>query len=95
MLKTNKKKLNIKLRFANIPIFIALLILHTSYSFILAQSVGIGTLSPHGSALLDINASPLNNKGILIPRLTAVQRITMSGMVNSLLVFDTDSACFF
>jgi hypothetical protein len=59
------------------------------------NSVGIGTLMPNSSALLDVDASPGNNKGILIPRLTAVQRLAISAPANSLLVFDTDSACFF
>ncbi|MFY9307482.1 MAG: tail fiber domain-containing protein [Bacteroidia bacterium] len=59
------------------------------------NSVGIGTLTPHASALLDMDASPANNKGILIPRLTAVQRLAIPSPANSLLVFDTDSACFF
>ena len=60
-----------------------------------AQNVGVGTLTPDPSALLDINANPANNKGILIPRLTATQRLAIVSPANSLLVFDTDSACFF
>ena len=60
----------------------------------IAQSngVGIGTLTPAPSALLDIDAA---NKGILIPRMTATQRLAISSPANSLLVFDTDSSCFF
>lgn len=64
-------------------------------SFAQNNNVGIGTLSPKTSALLDIDASPANNKGVLIPRLTAVQRLAIPSPANSLLVFDTDSACFF
>lgn len=64
-------------------------------SFSQNNSVGIGTLTPAPSALLDINASPGNDKGILIPRLTAAQRLAISNPSNSLLVFDTDSSCFF
>lgn len=59
------------------------------------NNVGIGTLTPAHSALLDIDASPTNNKGILIPRLSAVQRLAIASPANSLLVFDIDSACFF
>ena len=59
------------------------------------NSVGIGTTSPDPSALLDIDASPANNKGILIPRMTAVQRLAIASPANGLLVFDTDSTCFF
>ena len=59
------------------------------------NNVGIGTLTPAPSALLDVDASPLNNKGVLVPRMTTNQRLTIPNPENSLLVFDTDSACFF
>src|ERR1035437_8690486 len=59
------------------------------------NNVGIGTLTPAASALLDIDASPANNKGVLIPRMTALQRLAIPAPANSLLIFDTDSACFF
>ncbi|MES2593655.1 MAG: hypothetical protein V4608_17355 [Bacteroidota bacterium] len=59
------------------------------------NNVGIGTLTPAPSALLDVNGSPANNKGILIPRLSALERLAISSPANSLLVFDTDSACFY
>jgi hypothetical protein len=64
------------------------------YSYAQSNNVGIGTLTPHPSALLDIDASN-TNKGLLIPRLTATQRLAIVSPANSLLVFDTDSACFF
>lgn len=58
------------------------------------QNVGI---SPNGaipdpSAALDI-VSP--DKGILIPRLTAVQRLAVQNPANGLLVYDLDSLCFY
>lgn len=59
------------------------------------NNVGIGTLTPAPSALLDIDASPSNNKGMLVPRLSAIQRLAIPSPSNSLLVFDIDSACFF
>src|SRR3972149_772262 len=59
------------------------------------NNIGIGTLTPAPSALLDIDASPGNNKGVLVPRMTALQRLAIPAPANSLLVFDTDSACFF
>ena len=64
-------------------------------SFSQNNNVGIGTLTPAPSALLDVDANPANNKGVLIPRMTAVQRLAIQAPANSLLVFDTDSACFF
>ncbi len=59
------------------------------------NNVGLGTLMPAPSAILDIDGSPANNKGLLIPRMTATQRLAIVSPANSLLVFDTDSACFF
>jgi hypothetical protein len=78
-------------------IVLAIVIIAFNAISIKAQTngVGIGTTTPHSSALLDIDASTTNNKGVLIPRLTAVQRLAIPSPANSLLVFDTDSACFF
>lgn len=63
--------------------------------FAQTNNVGIGTLTPASSALLDIDANPSNNKGMLVPRLSSIQRLAIPSPANSLLVFDTDSACFF
>lgn len=63
--------------------------------FAQTNNVGIGTLTPAASALLDVDASAGNNKGMLVPRLTSLQRLAILSPANSLLVFDTDSACFF
>ncbi|MES2592166.1 MAG: hypothetical protein V4608_09795 [Bacteroidota bacterium] len=76
-------------------IYTILFILISISSFAQTNSVGIGTLTPDPSALLDINGNQSNNKGLLIPRLTALQRIAINSPANSLLVFDTDSSCFF
>lgn len=64
------------------------------FSFCLSQRVGINATGslPNASAGLDVD---FNNKGILIPRLTAVQRLAIPNPANGLLVFDTDSSCFF
>src|ERR1035437_2622046 len=66
-----------------------------THCFAQNNNVGIGTLTPASSALLDIDAGPANNKGVLIPRMSAIQRLAIPSPANSLLVFDTDSACFF
>ncbi|MBN8703363.1 MAG: hypothetical protein J0M08_09880 [Bacteroidetes bacterium] len=61
------------------------------------QNVGINTAIPNSNAVLDI-VSPSNNTGVLVPRLTAAQRIAITGLGNAengLLVYDTDSSCFF
>jgi hypothetical protein len=58
-------------------------------------NVGIGTITPNSKAALEI-VSPGNNQGILIPRLTATQRLTIAvgAAENSLLVYDKDSAAY-
>ncbi|MEO8146502.1 MAG: tail fiber domain-containing protein [Bacteroidia bacterium] len=50
-----------------------------------AQNVGINNPTPAASALLDLTAT---DKGLLIPRLTSVQRNAISSPATSLLVFD-------
>ena len=56
------------------------------------NNVGIGTTTPDPSAVLDVSSS---TKGMLVPRLNALQRLGLSNPYHSLLVFDTDSSCFF
>jgi hypothetical protein len=55
------------------------------------NNVGIGTATPHPSAILDINST---DKGLLVPRMTSAQRTAIPSPVTGLLVFDTDSARF-
>jgi len=54
--------------------------------------VGINTTNPHPSAALDIISS---TRGLLIPRIDSAARVGMTGMANSLLVFDTSKQLFF
>jgi len=54
--------------------------------------VGINTATPDGSAVLDINST---QSGILIPRMTTVQKNGISGPATGLLVFDTDENRFY
>lgn len=60
------------------------------------DNVGIGTVTPDPTAILDLSA---NDKGLLIPRLTANQRLAIGipgpGPADGLLVYDQDSLCFF
>lgn len=55
-------------------------------------NVGIGTNTPDASAVLEMN---FNTQGVLVPRLTTAQRLTVLNPANGLLVFDTDVSCFF
>ena len=54
--------------------------------FGIAQSVGIGTITPNSSAQLDISSS---SKGILIPRLTTAQRDAVSSPANGLMIYNS------
>lgn len=55
-----------------------------------AQSIpgiGIGTSTPHASAILDID---FTDKGVLFPRLTTAQRDGISSPAAGLLIYNTD-----
>ena len=52
-----------------------------------AQNVGIGTTSPDASAMLDITST---GKGILVPRMTEVQRNNIASPATGLLVYQND-----
>src|SRR5258706_5183188 len=61
-----------------------------------AQGVGI---NPSGnpadpSALLDLNAAPANNKGLLIPRLTTTERDAITNPAQALQIYNITSKCF-
>jgi hypothetical protein len=62
-----------------------------------AQKVGINTTGalPNASALLDVDAAPGNNKGLLIPRVPLTQISSNApigaGVATSLLVYNTSS----
>ncbi len=52
------------------------------------NNVGIGTSTPHNSALLEVRS---NDKGILIPRMTQAARFAIASPTNGLLVFDSST----
>ena len=60
-----------------------------------AQNIGINSSgsTPNASALLDVDASPGNNKGMLIPRVTQAERLAMNPLpaaAQGLTVYQTD-----
>lgn len=69
-----------------------MLMLCASQPIAAQNNVGINPTGalPDPSAALDIVAA---DKGLLIPRMTAVQRLAIPAPSNGLLVFDTDSMC--
>ena len=58
-----------------------------------AQNIGINTsgAAPNAAAILDVNASPNNNQGVLIPRMTNAQRQALQSPVAGLLIYNTSA----
>ncbi len=52
--------------------------------------VGVGTATPAKSAQLEVN-SPDNDKGLLIPRMTAAQRTEIGSPAEGLMVYQTNA----
>ncbi|MDW8273309.1 MAG: hypothetical protein RMJ53_03655 [Chitinophagales bacterium] len=64
-----------------------------SLFFVYSQNnIGIGTNSPDPSSLLELFSS---DKGLLIPRLTQAQRLSINNPANGLLVYDINDNCFY
>jgi hypothetical protein len=59
----------------------------------LKAQVGVGTTSPEPSAILDVDASPANDKGFLPPRLTTVQRDAIASPAEGLTIYNTTTGC--
>ena len=57
-----------------------------------SAQVGIGTTNPDSSAILDISST---NGGLLLPRMTSIQRTDILNPATGLLVYDTDLQAFF
>jgi hypothetical protein len=75
-----------------IKLIVFVLLLLSSLKFDAQNNVGIGTYTPHFSSILELKAT---DKGILIPRLSTGQRMSIVNPENALLVFDTDFNCFY
>lgn len=54
------------------------------------SQVGIGTITPHISAVLDITST---NKGLLMPRMTEAQRNAIGSPADGLMIYNTTSGC--
>jgi len=68
------------------------LLLSFLLSFCLNAQVGIGTTTPHPSSILDIEST---SQGVLVPRMSTLQRTTILLPAEGLLVFDTDENAFY
>jgi hypothetical protein len=69
----------------NIKKKLLLIVIVLFQSFVFAQ-VGIGTTTPDSSSILDVQST---NQGVLVPRLTTVQRNGISNPANGLLIFNS------
>ena len=71
---------------------IAVIFLLISLISVSQNNVGIGTTIPDASAILHLEST---DKGILISRLTTAQMNLVLFPANGLMVYNTDSSCFF
>jgi hypothetical protein len=63
-------------------------VLNSSNVFNNGTSVGIGTVSPNGSAALEVNST---TKGFLLPTMTQTQRNAISTPATGLLIYQSDN----
>ncbi|MFD1614773.1 hypothetical protein [Gelatiniphilus marinus] len=68
----------------------SIMLLCGSYYYSTAQ-VGIGTTTPDASSILDVESS---DKGVLIPRLTTVQRNAVTTPANGLVIYNSTTNRF-
>jgi hypothetical protein len=54
--------------------------------------VGIGTITPHASSVLDVSST---TQGMLTPRMNTVQRTAIAAPADGLMVYDTDLKSFY
>ncbi|SHF16691.1 hypothetical protein [Dysgonomonas macrotermitis] len=71
-------------------IFLLVMLFISASSF---AQIGINTNSPEVSSVLDINSPASGAKGLLIPRMTTVQKEAITSPAHSLLVYDSDQKC--
>lgn len=57
--------------------------LFTLLGGVMYSQVGVGTTTPHSSAILDITST---NKGLLMPRMTDVQRNAIANPADGLMI---------
>ena len=69
-----------------------LLVLFVVFPLVIYSQVGIGTINPDASAMLDIEST---TSGLLIPRMTIVQRDAIANPANGLIVYQTDDTIGF
>ena len=70
-----------------------IIIAFTFQQSVFSQNIGINATgaTPNASAMLDVSST---TKGMLIPRMTTVQRSAIAGPAEGLQVYDTDLKSF-
>jgi len=58
-----------------------------AFSYTALAQVGIGTITPDASSILDLTST---SKGLLAPRMTSAQRTAIASPATGLLVYQTD-----
>jgi len=78
-------------------IFLELNIVNNSKSYAQSsENVGIGTNTPDNSAILDLDVNSMTTKrGLLIPRVTAAQRNSITNPATGLIIYVTDDNNFY
>lgn len=71
---------------------IKFIIVSLLFTTIIHAQVGIGTLQPDDSAMLEVNSE---SQGLLAPRMDTAHRLAIDTPAESLLVFDTTEKAFF
>jgi hypothetical protein len=64
-----------------------LLLMSVGQNYVLAQNVGINTLLPNASAVLDVVST---GAGFAMPRMTTAQRLAIVNAIDGLQVYDTN-----
>ncbi|MDR6764372.1 hypothetical protein J2Y38_004605 [Flavobacterium sp. 2755] len=69
-----------------------LLLVFIFLSIITNAQIGIGTVTPNASSILDITST---TQGLLTPRMTTAQRAAITTPADGLIVYDTDLKAFY
>lgn len=67
--------------------YFILFVILLNFQWVFSQ-IGIGTVTPHPSSILDLSSS---EKGLLIPRMTKAQRDVIPSPTTGLLIYQTDA----
>ena len=80
-------------KFFNVKVVSFFILIFFHFAYVTAQqnvSISDNQAVPDPSSVLDVSST---TKGLLIPRMSSVQRLAIVNPTNALMVFDTDSSC--